>query len=220
MQTHDLLVSIVLASGGVCMGLTTLAYAKMPERRIRAEVGRKLQGREFVVRVALNSLLSGALVLAFTHFLAGRLFYEHPIAWWRGALEATFILVLYDFLYYFLHRYPFHRWPWLKRVHSVHHRARHPIAIDSLFLHPVENVLGLALLTTCTFIVGPVNVWAFGACFFVYSWANIIVHCGVDLPIPYCGLLARKHDVHHKHMRAGNYASLSPLPDLVFGTAE
>jgi len=215
-----IVVSVVLASGGVCMGLVNLAYARMPERRIREEPDRKLKGPNVTARIGLNMLFSTVLVFAFTHLLADRLFYEGPTAWWRGVLEAVAILALYDLLYYLLHRYPFHQWPWLKRVHSVHHRARYPIAVDSLFLHPVENLLGLSLLTTCTWLVGPVNVYAFGACFFVYSWLNIIVHCGVDLPGPYFGMLARKHHAHHRDMRAGNYASLSPLPDILFGTAE
>jgi len=215
-----LMVTLVLASSGLCMGLCMLAYATLPARRIREEKQRKLKGPKVVARLALNMIFSLVLVYAFTHLLSQQLFVEGPIAWWHGALEALAILVLYDVTYYFLHRYPFHRWSWLARVHAVHHRARHPIATDSLFLHPVENFLGLALLAACTWAVGPVHVYAFGAAFFVHSWLNIIVHCGVDLPGPYLGMLAQKHHIHHRDMRAGNYASLSPLPDLVFGTAE
>jgi sterol desaturase/sphingolipid hydroxylase (fatty acid hydroxylase superfamily) len=215
-----LIVSVVLASSGVCMALTTLAYVKMPERRIREEPERKLKGPAVMARMGLNMVFSLILVFGFTHLLADRLFYDKPVAWWRGPLEGIGILGVYDVLYYLLHRYPFHQWPLLKRVHAVHHRARHPIAVDSFFLYSVENFLGLALLTFCTWLVGPVNVYAFGVVFFVYSWLNIIVHCGVDLPIPYFGMLARKHHVHHADMRAGNYASITPLPDLIFGTAE
>lgn len=215
-----LVVTLVLASGGLCMGLVTLAYRWMPTRRIREEDGRKLKGPKVALRIGVGMVFSTALIYAFTHLLQSRLFYTGPTPVWRGALEAVGVLALYDLLYYFLHRYPFHQWGWLKRVHAVHHRARHPIAIDSLFLHPVENLLGLALLTACTWIVGPISVYSFGACFFVYTWLNIIVHGGVDLPIPYFGHIARKHDIHHKDMRGGNFASLTPLPDLLFGTAE
>jgi sterol desaturase/sphingolipid hydroxylase (fatty acid hydroxylase superfamily) len=215
-----LIISVVLASSGVCMGLTMLAYAKMPGRRIREEKGRLLKGPKVMARMALTMVSSVILVFALTHLLADRLFYDRPTPWWRGALEGVGILAVYDLLYYLMHRYPFHRWPWLRRVHAVHHRARHPIAIDSLFLHPVENFLGLSLMIFCTWLVGPVNIYAFGAVFLVYSWLNIIVHSGVDLPIPYFRMLARKHDHHHTDMRSGNYASITPLPDLIFGTSE
>jgi sterol desaturase/sphingolipid hydroxylase (fatty acid hydroxylase superfamily) len=162
-------------------------------------------------------------VLAATYLLQDRLF-QHgaftPAYAARGALSALAILALYDWLYYLMHRHLFHGWSVLRRVHAVHHRVRQPAAIDSLYVHPVENVLGLSLLILCTWIVGPLDAYAFGGCFFVYSWLNIVVHAGVALPFPYLGLIARKHDAHHAHMRAGNYASLSPLPDLVFGTGE
>jgi hypothetical protein len=32
--------------------------------------------------------------------------------------------------------------------------------------------------------------------------------------------MARKHARHHSSMRAGNYASITPLPDLIFDTYE
>ncbi|MFO0762176.1 MAG: sterol desaturase family protein [Byssovorax sp.] len=215
-----LMITGILASSGLCLGLCSLAYAKLPARRIRDEDGRKLKGPAYVTRLFLIMIFSTSLVYAAIVPLAGRLFYDRPIPWWRGAGEVLAILVVYDFLYYFLHRYPFHQWGYLKRVHAVHHKARYPIAIDSLYLHPVENFLGLALLLFCTWLIGPVNLYAFGVCFFVYSWLNIIVHAGVDLGVPYLRTLSRKHDIHHQTMRAGNFASLSPLPDMIFGTTE
>ena len=132
------------------------------------------------------------------------------------------MLVVYDFAYYFMHRFPFHEWEWAKKVHAVHHVAKFPTAIDSLYLHPVENFLGIALLMTCVWAVGPIHVYSFAALFFVYSQLNIAVHCGLHLngPLWYFGLLARKHDHHHHSMRAGNFASITPIPDILFGTAE
>jgi sterol desaturase/sphingolipid hydroxylase (fatty acid hydroxylase superfamily) len=34
------------------------------------------------------------------------------------------------------------------------------------------------------------------------------------------GVLAAKHDRHHHSMLSGNYASITPLPDIIFGTVE
>ena len=215
-----LVVALVLASSGLCSALTTFAYARLPERRLHRDGQRKSMGAELGWRAAVNAVSSTAVVFGSTHLLARWLFTAEPPPVWRGALQGLAILALYDVLYYFMHRFLFHQWSVLKLVHAVHHRVRYPVTIDSLFLHPVEEFLGLGLLMFCTWVVGPVHVYAFGACFLVYSWVNIIIHAGVALPIPYLGLVARKHDAHHAHMRAGNYASLSPLPDLVFGTAE
>jgi sterol desaturase/sphingolipid hydroxylase (fatty acid hydroxylase superfamily) len=213
-------VVLVLASSGVCSALTTLAYSRMPERRLHRDGQRKSLGAEHPRRVVINAVLSTALVFGFTHLLARWLFTTEAPPIWRGALQGLAILGLYDVLYYFMHRFLFHKWPVLRAVHAVHHRVRYPVTIDSLFLHPVEEVLGLGLLMLCTWVVGPVHVYAFGACFLVYSWVNIIIHAGVALPIPYLGRVAKNHAAHHVDMRAGNYASLTPLPDLLFGTAE
>ena len=213
-------IALVLASSGLCSALTTFAYARLPERRLHREEQRKSLGREHGRRVAVTAVLATTIVFGATHLLSRWLFTAEAPPVWRGALQALAILAVYDVLYYLMHRFLFHRWPVLRAVHAVHHRVRYPVTIDSLFLHPVEELLGLGLLFFCTWVVGPVHVYTFGACFLVYSWVNIIVHAGVALPIPYLGLVARNHAVHHVDMRAGNYASLTPLPDLLFGTAE
>jgi sterol desaturase/sphingolipid hydroxylase (fatty acid hydroxylase superfamily) len=214
------LLLLTLAFSGVFMGALVLAFRSPRSKplRIREEKGRKLNGRAFYARTMLNALFSGAMVFGFAYGLYPHLFYEATPPWWRVPLEAVGVLLVYDFVYYLMHRFPFHRWSALKRVHAVHHKAKHPTALDSLYLHPVENVLGLALLTACTWAIGPVHVYSYAAAFFVYSQLNIAVHCGLDLPL--LGSMSRKHDKHHASMRAGNYASLTPLPDLLFGTLE
>jgi sterol desaturase/sphingolipid hydroxylase (fatty acid hydroxylase superfamily) len=215
-----LVVTLVLASGGLCSALTTFAYDRLPGRRLHREEQRKPMGAELRRRGLVNAVCSTVTVFGYTHILARWLFTAEAPSPWRGAVQVVLILALYDILYYFLHRYLFHEWTLLRPVHAVHHRVRYPVSVESLFLHPLEGFLGLSLLVFCTWVVGPVHPVAFGACFFVYTWLNIIVHAGVALPIPYLALIARKHARHHVDMRAGNYASISPLPDLLFGTSE
>jgi sterol desaturase/sphingolipid hydroxylase (fatty acid hydroxylase superfamily) len=214
------IVTVVLLSSSLCSALTMSAYARLPERRLHRDDQRKDMGPARRRRLAFNALFSTAMVFALTHLPARWLFTAAPPPLWRGALQVLGILALYDVLYYLMHRFLFHGWSVLRPVHAVHHRVRYPTTLDSLFLHPVEGLLGVGLLVFCTWVVGPVHVVTFGACLFVYSWLNIIVHAGVRLPVPYLDLLARNHAIHHVDMRSGNYASLSPLPDLVFGTAE
>ena len=57
----------------------------------------------------------------------------------------------------------------------------------------------------------------------VYSFLNLVIHSGLDFKRPGLrafGYMARKHARHHSSMRAGNYASITPLPDLLFDTHE
>jgi sterol desaturase/sphingolipid hydroxylase (fatty acid hydroxylase superfamily) len=75
----------------------------------------------------------------------------------------------------------------------------------------------------CTLLVGPVNIYSFAGVFLVYSVLNILNHAGLDLlffPFRTITHLSRKHDRHHVSMRSGNFASITPLFDLLFGTAE
>lgn len=225
MLSTPLLIPILIIFGCafVVMGSCIALYQTKADIRIHPAKKRKLDGAALYIRVGLNGAFSTAIILAFVFLFEGALVNHASSSLVRASIEALAILILYDFLYYFMHRYPFHQWGWFKRVHAVHHRAKTPSAIDSLFLHPFENFAGLALLMLCTMIVGPVHPYAFIGALFTHAMLNIIVHMGIAsdrFPFRYFSLLARKHDTHHSSMRAGNYASLTPIPDKIFGTAE
>ena len=107
----------------------------------------------------------------------------------------------------------------------MHHVVKTPSAADSLYLHPLEMFLGVALLWVSTglwvLIVGPVNVYAFAWMFFVYSILNVVIHSGLELPaFPFAPInyLAERHQRHHLSMTAGNFASVSPIFDWLFRT--
>jgi sterol desaturase/sphingolipid hydroxylase (fatty acid hydroxylase superfamily) len=90
-------------------------------------------------------------------------------------------------------------------------------------LHPVETILGLGLFFGSVALVGGVHIYTLGALFTTYTALNILNHAGIDVPhFPFktLGVLAAKHDRHHHSMLSGNYASITPLPDIIFGTVE
>lgn len=224
MALHWMLCVVLLLSG-VLLLATKLAYhwPRLASARIHPEPGRKLRGARLYPRVFGNMLPSGAAVFGLVYATHPWLIAEGEASLGRLVFDATLVLLLYDFLYYWMHRVAFHQWGPLRKVHVVHHAVRHPHAVDSLYLHPVETLLGLALLVTCCLVVGPVHGATFTVTFAVYSFLNILVHSGLDLPFfPFRALsfLARKHDVHHTSMKGGNYASLTPIFDRLFGTAE
>ncbi len=217
--------SIVLLLSGVLFGLAGAAYRSpmFASRRLVDDKTRKVVGARLWTRVLGNMAFSSTMVFVLAYAGYDLLIDETARAWPTMVLQIVGILLLYDALYYCMHRFAFHQWGWLKRVHAVHHAVRHPNAIDSLYLHPLETFLGLALLMTCTAIVGPVQPGVFAVVFAVYSFLNILVHCGLDLPfrgLRAISYLARKHDIHHTSMRGGNFASITPICDVLFGTAE
>lgn len=224
MALHWMLLVVLLLSG-VLLLAAKLAYhwAPLQGARIHPDPRRKLWGWRLYPRVFANMVFSGALVFVLAYGTYPWLIAEGPLSGWRLLWHAALILLLYDFLYYLMHRFAFHGWPPLRRVHLVHHVVRHPHAVDSLYLHPVETFLGVALLVACCLVIGPVHPLTFCLVFAVYSFLNILVHSGLHLPFfPLRALsyLARKHDVHHTSMKGGNYASLTPIFDKLLGTAE
>ncbi|MCH9683153.1 MAG: sterol desaturase family protein [Deltaproteobacteria bacterium] len=224
MALHWMLIVVLLCSGLLLL-VTKLAYHWPPlaAARIHPEPNRKLRGASLYKRVFGNMVFSGAMVFVLTYGAAPWMLADGPVSVLGVLVDAVLLLLLYDFLYYLMHRFAFHEWKALRSVHVVHHKVRHPHAVDSLYLHPLETFLGLALLVSCALIVGPIHPVTFVVVFSVYSSLNILVHVGLDIPVfglRALGYLARKHDVHHTSMKGGNYASLTPIFDKLFGTAE
>jgi sterol desaturase/sphingolipid hydroxylase (fatty acid hydroxylase superfamily) len=217
---------VVLATSGVLMVALHFLYASpaTDAAKIYPKKPKRLSWDRIARNVVPNSVVSGALTVAATLGLRTWLVDElgDPTLL-EVAADVAATLLLYDFLYYFMHRFLFHEWKLLRPVHVVHHTNKQPTAFESLYLHPVENAMGLGLLMICTLIIGPVSLPAFAVILAVYSFLNLVIHSGLDFDRPGLrgfGYMARKHARHHSSMRAGNYASITPLPDLIFDTHE
>jgi len=219
---------VILASyASAALAIALLLYAYRSKRAedflISDDPHRSATDRELGWRVLLNTTVSITLIFAVMYGLGAYLYYDHAVPAWRFVLEAVTVILLYDFAYYFMHRYLFHEWKILRGVHSVHHAARNPRVIDSLLLHPVETFMGLSLFFGSVALVGGVHLYTLAVLFITYTAFNILNHAGVDIPhfpVKTLGILAAKHDRHHHSMISGNYASITPLPDIIFGTVE
>jgi sterol desaturase/sphingolipid hydroxylase (fatty acid hydroxylase superfamily) len=222
LQQLYLLVSLTLLLNGVVVAFLAWAYyaPRYASRRFHTMVMRVPWGRRVRVML-LTSALSLFFVFGFAHFLFDHIFYAGPVSPLRVLLEATAALLLYDFAYYGLHRI-MHIKRVMRFVHGEHHRARNPSALDSFFQHPIELFSGIALMYAAVYVVGPVHMYSFVVGFFVYSMLNIVVHSGIEFGNPLFApfdFLAKKHHHHHMDHFDKNFSSLTPLPDLLFGTA-
>ena len=215
------IVAILLFDGAL---LAFLAWAYHSERfakhRISPMESMKVPKKTRLINIAVSSVLSLVVLFGLTYLIYPYTFHTNPTPVWRVLLEIFAILLVYDFAYYWLHRFMHHK-SVMRLVHGVHHAVRNPTAMESFYLHPAELFAGLALLLACTWLIGPVHGYAFAAVFFLHSSLNIVVHSGLLsgskllAPIDH---LTRKHHVHHMADREKNYASLTPLPDMLFGT--
>ncbi|MCA9534435.1 MAG: sterol desaturase family protein [Myxococcales bacterium] len=208
---------------GIALAVLHFLYRSDFGRRhmISDDPHRSVDDRRVYRDAALNTVVSVTLIFSVTFGLGDYLFYATPTPVWVMVVEALAVVLIYDFAYYFFHRFPLHEWKLLRWVHAVHHAARNPRTIDSLLLHPIETVGGLGLLFTSIAVVGGIHLYTFAVIFATYAVFNILNHAGVNIPrFPFktLGVLAVKHDRHHHSMLSGNYASITPLPDMVFGT--
>jgi len=138
-------------------------------------------------------------------------------AWWLQGIE---VLFLSDLFIYWGHRLQ-HRVGFLWRFHSIHHSAEHLDWLAAHREHPLDSLYTLSLINLPAFLLGfPLETLA-GFLAFRGIWA-IYIHSNVRLPIGPLRLLIGAPELHHWHHSrqrdAGNYANISPLMDVLFGT--
>ncbi len=137
--------------------------------------------------------------------------------WWAQAFEVVFFS---DFFVYWGHRLQ-HKIPLLWRFHCIHHSAEHLDWLAAHREHPIDTVYTMGLINLPAFLFGfPLETLA-GLIAFRGLWA-IYIHSNVRLPIGPLRMLIGAPELHHWHhdkdRNAGNYANISPLMDILFGT--
>jgi sterol desaturase/sphingolipid hydroxylase (fatty acid hydroxylase superfamily) len=137
--------------------------------------------------------------------------------WWLQAVE---VIVLSDFCVYWGHRLQ-HRVPLLWRFHSIHHSAEHLDWLAAHREHPLDTIYTLTLINLPAFVLGFDLSLLTGLIAFRGLWA-IYIHSNVRLPLGPLRMIVGAPELHHWHhdrdRNAGNYANISPLMDLLFGT--
>lgn len=157
-----------------------------------------------------SSWLNGAVPHDFRQTVASQ-------PWW---LQFAEVVVLSDFLIYWGHRLQ-HRVGFLWRFHAVHHSAEHLDWLAAHREHPLDTIYTVGLINLPALILGfPLETIA-GFIAFRGIWA-IYIHSNVRLPIGPLRVLVGAPELHHWHhdraRDAGNYANISPLMDVLFGT--
>jgi sterol desaturase/sphingolipid hydroxylase (fatty acid hydroxylase superfamily) len=206
--------AVAIGLSAMAMALCQVMHDGMPRLRRAPSDGVLINGRYW------NVALNGSAALA-TYAVAIVLFGGHLIDADRASrwYAPILVLLLYDFGYYWLHR-ALHWRPLMRTVHRVHHRTTHPTAVDSLYTHPLETVAGMAVLVASMLAVGPLGAGAFIAAAIVHSLVNVLVHANLSIPARLAWLTnhwSARHDAHHS--ASGNFATITPLWDWVFGTS-
>ena len=86
------------------------AYGRADLQRflISDDPHRSTSERELYARLLLNMVASGTFILGVAYVFGPQLVHTRSMPWWRFVLEPLTTVMLYDFAYYFFHRYPMH----------------------------------------------------------------------------------------------------------------
>ena len=142
------------------------------------------------------------------------------VAAWPWWIQATLVIVLSDLAIYWGHRAQ-HRVAWLWRFHRTHHTAEHLDWLAAHREHPIDTVYTMGLINLPALMLG-FPLWTIvGFATFRGLWA-ILIHSNTRLPLGPLACLIGAPETHrwhhHRDRDAGNYANLSPLWDIAFGT--
>lgn len=202
------------------------ALREMRERNFEADAPKR-EHKSYREAVRINNKTGATQALAFYALVLPFFVSFDTMPLWRYAVDIVAILMIYDFTYYLIHRFLFHG-KLLRKIHALHHQARTPTYIDSLYVHPVETVIGQGLFQLSIPMValatgGPLNVFAVVVATQIFIQAGTLNHVWVDLPrFPFRWLqfLTTGHAAHHVDMNQGNYCQVTLFFDWLFGTYE
>ena len=136
-------------------------------------------------------------------------------------IQVLGVIFLCDMGIYWGHRLS-HRYEFLWRFHKVHHTSRRLDWMAAYREHPFDNIYTRVIENIPALLLGfPMETIA-GFVFFRGLW-GLFIHSNVNIslgPLGYVIGSPRLHHWHHDIHRNGscNFANLSPLMDLLFGT--
>lgn len=217
-----------LGATGISLLFLLLVFVPM-EKVFPAKKGQKILRPDWLLDLCFflgqYLLWSGLVLWALSHF--SYFLYDFVPADFRMAvagqpwiLQGIEVILLSDFLIYWGHRLQ-HRVGFLWRFHKVHHSAEHLDWLAAHREHPLDSIYTVGLINLPAFLMGfPLETLAVVVAF-RGIWA-IYIHSNVRLPLGPLRMLIGAPELHHWHHHldrdAGNYANISPLMDIIFGT--
>ena len=148
---------------------------------------------------------------------------EAAIASWPLWAQALGMLVIGDFVGYWIHR-RFHHSARLWRLHAVHHSSEELDWLSSVRVHPLNQIIQVSLRLSVLYVIGFAPGTLAGYTPFLSLFA-IGLHANVPWrfgPLGYVIASPAWHRWHHAADTQGegrNFAGLLPVWDFMFGTA-
>lgn len=218
----------ILFTTGVSLSFLALVFIPM-EKAFPAKTNQKIFRPKWLLDLCYfwgQYLLWSGLVLELLNYFGFWLdnnisfHFRTAIASQPFWLQVMEVLVCSDFLIYWGHRFQ-HKYDFLWRFHKVHHTAETLDWLAAHREHPIDSIYTVGIINLPALVMGfDLDTLAITVAF-RGIWA-IYIHSNVRLNIGAIKMLIGSPDLHHWHhdkeRDRGNYANISPLMDILFGT--
>ena len=218
----------VLLSTGISIVILILIFTPL-ERAFPAKKEQPIFRKAWILDAAyffgqylfFHSLMT-LLIGSFSHWIFDSVptgfrfqIWNQPL--WLQTVEVVFFS---DLFIYWAHRLQ-HQWSFLWRFHKVHHSAERLDWLAAHREHPLDTIYTVTIINLPAILLGFNLDLIAGLIAFRGIWA-VYIHSNVRLPIGPLKMLIGAPELHHWHhyldKDAGNYANISPIMDLLFGT--
>ena len=220
---YTILIIVCCNIFGFCFSLVSIHFKSLHKYRIQK---RRIKAKTFYNRLPLI-IFNIVLLIIISSF---GLYYLYPL--FDSLMSFNILIILLHFFiilfiddlyFYFLHAW-MHKNPYiLDKIHRIHHKAISPFALEYIYVHPLEWIMGYVGPFLAIFIIslfGPVNILAFWIYQLVRNIHELDVHSGFKSIfskwIPFWGE-CEHHDLHHEKLN-GNYATTFTIWDYFFNT--
>tara|TARA_B100000965_G_scaffold384122_1_gene384028 strand:- start:47 stop:781 length:735 start_codon:yes stop_codon:yes gene_type:complete len=196
---------------------------------------RKIKASTFYNRLPL--IFFNIFLLLFVSSLG--LYYLYPILFEQTLsfhfstmlIQLLIILLIDDLYFYFLHSWMHKNKYVLNKIHRIHHKAISPFALEYIYVHPLEWIMGyfgpfiaIFIISFCFgdfgYVSQGVSILAFWFYQLIRNIHELDVHSGFrsffSKWIPFWGE-SEHHDMHHEKLN-GNYATTFTIWDRIFNT--
>lgn len=227
MQSYDLIGAWVQLS--IFMGLLILLPVLehfFARRQQKTTIKRRLTNIALIVTSTISAQLIFPLATVGVALWANAQgFGLFQLISWPASLEIFVCLVLLDLAIYWQHRF-FHIFPWLWRMHRVHHSDVEFDACLGIRFHPFEIVLSKAYKLGLIALMGPsvIAVIIYESLLLGFS---IMTHSNIRLPLKLDAMLRvvfvtpdfhRVHHSVHRNETDSNYGNILSVWDRLFAS--
>ncbi len=204
---------------------TLVLQARFPERQEWRP--RSADVKNDLAFIAVVQVLLPQMFAAFALLAAANWMHENSAGqWWPHSwpltVQVIVMLLIVDFLRYWVHR-GCHHFPALWKLHEVHHSPEILYSLNTARFHPFEKALHFSA-DTLPFLLLGVSPWVIAGYFLVYAVNGFFQHSNVRLRYGFLNYIVGSAETHRWHhardprIALCNFGSSTVIWDLLFGT--